>query len=169
MGGNPADAGNQSLNAVFRRFIMAIAHAAPAETIDIQPLGAKLATSRTTTLVKTPTLEVIRMVVRAGERHSKHHVPGEITVQCLEGRIIFGVEDAPHELKAGQMLYLAGGQSHYVQGIEDSSVLLTILLEKHAPSDACNDDYAQQREQQCGCCATDPQEEYNTAGDSCDN
>src|SRR5579875_4022789 len=149
---------------------MAIAHAAPAEVIDIQPLGAKLTTSRTTTLVKTPTLEVLRMVVRAGERHSKHHVPGEITVQCLEGRITFGVEDVPHELKAGQMLYLAGEQPHYVQGIEDSSVLLTILLEKHDLSDACNDDYAQQQEQQqCGCCATDPQGEYNTAGDSCDN
>jgi quercetin dioxygenase-like cupin family protein len=149
---------------------MAIPHAVPAETIDIQPLGAKLGTSRTTVLVKTPTLEVVRMVVRAGERHSKHHVPGEITVQCLEGRIIFGVEEVPHELKAGQMLYLAGGQSHYVQGIEGSSVLLTILLEKHDPSDACNDDYAQQQgQQQCGCSATDPQDEQSTAGDSCDN
>jgi quercetin dioxygenase-like cupin family protein len=149
---------------------MAIAHAAPAETIDIQPLGAKLATARTTVLVKTPTLEVLRMVVRAGERDSKHHVPGEITVQCLEGRIIFGVEDVPHDLKAGQMLYLAGGQSHYVQGIEDSSVLLTILLQKHDPSDACNDAYAQQQEQQQrGSYATDPQGESSTAGDSCDN
>lgn len=126
---------------------MAIAHAAPAQTIDIQPLGAKLVTSRTTVLVKTPTLEVIRLVVRAGERHSKHHVPGEITVQCLEGRIIFGVEDVPHELEAGQMLYLAGGQSHSVQGIENSSILLTILLQKHDPNDACNDDYARQHEQ----------------------
>jgi len=149
---------------------MAIAHAAPSQVIDIQPLGANLTTSRTTTLVKTRTLEVIRVVFRAGERHSKHHVPGEITVQCLEGRIIFEVEDVPHELKAGQMLYLAGGQPHCVQGIEDSSVLLTILLGKHDPRDACNDDYAQQQEQQqCGCCATDPSEEYNTAGDSCDN
>lgn len=147
---------------------MAIAHAASAQAIDIRPLGAKLATSRTTVLVKTPTLEVIRMVLPAGEQHSKHHVPGEITVQCLEGRIIFGVEDVPHELKAGQMLYLAGGQSHYVQGIENSSILLTILLQKHDPSDACNDDYAEQHEQQCGCCAADPQEEYNTTGDSCD-
>lgn len=134
---------------------MAIAHAAPAQTIDIQPLGAKLATSRTTVLVKTPTLEVIRMVLQAGERHSKHHVPGEITVQCLEGCINFGVEDVPHELKAGQMLYLAGGQSHHVQAIENASILLTILLQKPDPSDACNDEYAQQQEQQCGSCTTD--------------
>jgi quercetin dioxygenase-like cupin family protein len=149
---------------------MAIAHATPAQVIEIQSLGDQLTTSRTTTLVKTPTLEVIRMVVRAGERHSKHHVPGEITVQCLEGRIIFGVEDAPHELKAGQMLYLVGGQPHYVQGIEDSSILLTILLQKPDPRAAYNDDYTQQQEQQQrGCCATDPREEYNTAGDSCDS
>lgn len=127
---------------------MAIAHAAPAQVIDIQPLGAKLANSRTTTLVKTATLQVIRMVVRAGEHHSKHHVPGEITVQCLEGRISFGVEDASHELKAGQMLYLAGGQPHDVKGIEDSSILLTILLEKPDPSGSYNDDFAQRQEQQ---------------------
>lgn len=144
---------------------MAVAHAAPAETIDIHPLGAKLATLRTIVLVKTSTLEVVRMVVRAGERHSKHHVPGEITVQCLEGRIIFGVEDVPHELKAGQMLYLAGGQSHFVQGVENSSVLLTILLGKHDPSETCNDDYAQPQRGS----STDPQGECGTAGDSCEN
>lgn len=149
---------------------MAIAHAAPAQVIDVQSLGAKLANSRTTTLVKTPTLQVLRMVVRAGERHSKHHVPGEITVQCLKGRIIFGVEDVPHELKAGQMLYLAGGQRHHIEGIEDSSILLTILLQKPDSRDTYNDDYAQRQEQQqCGCCATDPQGEYSTAGDSCDD
>ncbi|HWG45860.1 MAG TPA: cupin domain-containing protein [Gemmataceae bacterium] len=146
---------------------MAIAHAAPAEVIDIHPWGTKLTPSRTTVLIKTKNLEVIRMVIPAGERHSKHHVPGEITVQCLEGRIIFGVDDVPHELKAGQMLYLAGGQPHDVEGVEDSSVLLTILLGKHDSSDACNDEYAQQHEHQCESCATDPQEEYNTAGDSC--
>jgi quercetin dioxygenase-like cupin family protein len=139
---------------------MAIEHAAPAQTIDIQPLGTRITTSRTTVLVKTPTLEVIRMVVRAGERHSKHHVPGEITVQCLEGRIRFSVGDVPHELKGGQMLYLAGGQPHDLQGIEDSSMLLTILLQKPDPSDAYNDEHAQQRqEQQCGSCATDPKKE----------
>lgn len=124
---------------------MAIEHAAPAQTIDLRPLGAKLAGSRTTVLVKTPTLEVIRLVIRAGERHSKHHVPGEITVQCLEGRIVFGVEDVSHELTAGQMLYLAGGQAHFVEGVENSSILLTILLQKPDPSDACNDDYSQRQ------------------------
>ncbi len=148
---------------------MAIAHADPAEVIDIHPWGTKLTPSRTTVLIKTKTLEVIRMVVPAGERHSKHHVPGEITVQCLEGHIIFGVDGIPHDLKAGQMLYLSGGQPHSLQGVEDSAVLLTILLEKPDPSNACNDDYAQRQEQQqCGC-ATDPQGECSTAGDSCDN
>jgi len=123
---------------------MALAHAAPAQVIDIQPSGTKSTTARTTVLIKTKSLEVIRMVVPAGERHSKHHVPGEITVQCLEGHIIFGVNGIPHDLKAGQMLYLSGGQPHDLESVVDSSVLLTILLGKHDSSDACNDEYAQQ-------------------------
>jgi quercetin dioxygenase-like cupin family protein len=144
---------------------MAIAHAAPAEVIDIHPWGTKLTSSRTTVLIKTKTLQVIRMVIPAGERHSKHHVPGEITVQCLEGHIIFGVEGIPHDLKAGQMLYLSGGQPHDLESVTDSSVLLTILLGKHDSRDACNDDYAQHQ----GGCATDPQGTCSPTGDSCDN
>ncbi|HEX5443558.1 MAG TPA: hypothetical protein VFW87_07005 [Pirellulales bacterium] len=53
---------------------------------------------------------------------------GEITVQCLEGRIVFEADGTPHELAAGQMLYLAGGATHALRGIDDSSVLVTILL-----------------------------------------
>jgi len=138
---------------------MALAHAAPAQVIDIQPSGTKSTTARTTVLIKTKSLEVIRMVVPAGERHSKHHVPGEITVQCLEGHIIFGVDGIPHDLKAGQMLYLSGGQPHDLESVVDSSVLLTILLGKHDSSDACNDEYAQHQ----GGCDTKPGGACNTA------
>ena len=38
---------------------MAIPHAKPVETIDVCPLGAELKNARTTTLVKTDSLEVI--------------------------------------------------------------------------------------------------------------
>ena len=124
---------------------MATVRARPGEVIDIRPLGNRLATSQTTTLIKTKALEVIRMVLPAGHKTSQHHVPGEITVQCLEGRIQFEVEETTHEMTAGQLLYLNGGQRHHVQAVDDSSVLLTILLQKHAPDDHCSDEYAQKQ------------------------
>lgn len=107
---------------------MAIHHAAPAEVFEVRPLGSTLRESKTSTLVKTDTLEVIRIVLPAGKQLPPHQVEGEITVQCLEGRMAFDVEGTEHELSQGQMLYLSGGATHALRGIEDSSVLVTILL-----------------------------------------
>ncbi|HUY92013.1 MAG TPA: cupin domain-containing protein [Pirellulales bacterium] len=107
---------------------MAIHHAAPTEIIDIRPLGAKLKGSKTAVVVKTDALEVIRIVIPAGKQLPPHRVEGEITVQCLEGRIAFDADGAERELTQGEMLYLAGGATHALRGIEDASILVTILL-----------------------------------------
>lgn len=107
---------------------MAIPHASSGQVIDIRPLGSKLSESITTTLIKTDSLEVIRLVVPAGKEIPPHKVTGEITVQCLEGRIEFNTPQGPKQLQAGEMLYLAGSQEHCVKGIDNSSVLVTILL-----------------------------------------
>jgi len=64
---------------------MAIAHAQPGEVIDVRPLADALASSKTRTLIKTPHVEVIRMVLLAGKVISEHKAPGEIVVQCREG------------------------------------------------------------------------------------
>ena len=107
---------------------MAIPHAESGEVVDIRPLGGKIASSVTTTLVKTDRLEVIRLVVPAGKEIAPHKVDGEITVQCLEGRIAFSSGGQMREIPAGHFCYLAGGVEHSVTGIEDSTVLVTILL-----------------------------------------
>lgn len=109
---------------------MAIPHAKPAKVIDISPLGSELSKSQTTTLVKTDSLEVIRLVVPAGKQINRHQVPGEITVQCLEGKVVFTAGDSLCQLTAGKMIYLAGATEHWLQASEDSSLLLTIML-KH--------------------------------------
>jgi quercetin dioxygenase-like cupin family protein len=107
---------------------MAIPHAAPGEVVSVRPLASALSNAKTSTLVKTDTLEVIRLVVPAGKEVPAHRVAGEITVQCLEGRVAFTAGDATRELAAGDLLYLSGGESHSLRGIEDASVLVTILL-----------------------------------------
>ena len=109
---------------------MAIPHAKSGEAIDIKPLGPRLQTSVTSTLVKSDVLEVLRLVIPAGEAIDSHQVPGEITVQCLEGRVTFDAGGVDRDLSAGQMLFLEGGVPHGLRAVEDSSVLVSILLRR---------------------------------------
>jgi quercetin dioxygenase-like cupin family protein len=106
---------------------MSIQHAKAGEVIQL-PLGAALGTSQTTTLAKTADLELIRLVLPAGKEIPTHKARGEITVQCLEGRVAFTAEGTTRELAAGQLLYLAAGEPHAVKAIEDASLLVTLLL-----------------------------------------
>jgi quercetin dioxygenase-like cupin family protein len=112
---------------------MAIPHAKPGDVIGVRPLGAALATAKTETLVKTEALEVIRIVMPAGKHIAKHDVPGEITVQCLEGNVEFCVGELKRELTAGTLLYLEGAGEHSLRANVDSSILVTILLEHKSP------------------------------------
>lgn len=108
---------------------MAIPHAQPGDVIDVWPLAEKLRASKTRTLIKTPRVEVIRMVLSAGKVISEHKAPGEIIVQCVEGNITFTTMGEPKQLQAGDMLYLTAGEPHALEAVEDSSLLLTIVAQ----------------------------------------
>ena len=107
---------------------MAIPHANPGEVIDVRPLGPALATTKTSTLFKTESIEVIRLVMHAGKELAEHKAPGEITVHCLEGKIAFTALGQTQELTAGKMLFLAAGEPHSVRCDEAASFLVTLLL-----------------------------------------
>lgn len=109
---------------------MAMHHAGPGEVVDLQPLGDGLRSARTTAIVKGDAFEAVRLVVLAGREIPPHQVAGTIMLHCLEGRVVLGLADAALELAAGQWLFLDGGVQHSVRGIEDSSLLLTILFER---------------------------------------
>jgi quercetin dioxygenase-like cupin family protein len=110
---------------------MAIPHAKPGEIVDVRPLGSALASFQTTTLLRAEQVEVIRLVVPAGKEIAEHKAKGEIVVQCLEGKVAFTACGKTHDLEAGKLLYLPTGEPHTVKGIENASLLLTILLPKH--------------------------------------
>ncbi len=111
---------------------MSIPHAKSGEVVQL-PLGPALGSAKTTTLVKATDLEVIRLVLHAGKEIPSHKAPGEITVQCLEGRVALTAEGKTQELTGGQLLYLAAGQPHALKAIEGSSLLVTLLLPKNKP------------------------------------
>ena len=107
---------------------MAIRHALPGQSIDVSPLGASLAGGRTTALFKSVDLEVMRVVLPKGKSLPPHKVPGEITVQCIEGAVDVTAEGSSHVLRAGQLLYLSGNVLHGVAALEDASLLVTVAL-----------------------------------------
>lgn len=110
---------------------MALQHAKPGQIVDLRPLGAKLKETKSAAIIKAEHFEAIRLIVRAREEIPPHEVSGNITLHCLEGRVTLGLSDASIELGAGEWVYLPGGAVHSLAGIEDASLLLTILF---APS-----------------------------------
>ena len=109
---------------------MSLPHARSAEAIDIGPLGARLALEKSTALFKSDQIEVIRLVLQAGRSLPPHQVPGELTIQCLEGTLAVVAEGRSHRLEAGQLLYLTGGMVHGVTALADASALVTVVVRK---------------------------------------
>lgn len=109
---------------------MALHHASSGALIDIRPRGSELKTSRTQALYKSDHLEVFRMVPLACKVMPAHQVAGEISIQCIEGNIELTAAGTSHRMREGDLICLAGGTSHALNAIEDSSVLVTILLHR---------------------------------------
>lgn len=109
---------------------MALSHAAPGDVIAVLPDTTAAKPARATALFKSRDLEVIRLVLQAGESLPPHRVDGEITVQCLRGRLGLGLEGARCTLRAGEMSYLAGGAPHDVVALDDCVALVTIALRR---------------------------------------
>lgn len=109
---------------------MALPHAKPGAVVDLRPLGHALKDATTAAIVKSDRFEAIRLVVKAGTEIPPHQVSGNITLHCLEGRVSLGLARSSVELSGGDWVYLERGEAHSVTGIEDSSLLLTILFDK---------------------------------------
>lgn len=106
---------------------MAIEHLQPGIVTHL-PLGSALGESATTTLVKTASFELIRLVLPSGKEIPPHKTRGEITVQCLEGRVSFSCYGATRDLRPGDLLYLAADEVHALKAVEHSSLLVTLVL-----------------------------------------
>ena len=109
---------------------MATLHAASGELIDIHPLGDGLTLAKSATLVRSDHLEVFRSVLLAGKKLPLHHVASAIIVQCLEGAVEFEAHGRSQLMRAGTMLFLAPGEPHSVKAIEDSSILVSMLVRR---------------------------------------
>ena len=107
---------------------MALPHAQPGVPVEVQPFATSLPKQKTAALFKSETLEVIRLVLMAGKRLAPYQVPGEMTLQCLEGRLIVSQGGSRQTLAVGQLLFLPANTLHEVEAELDSSALITIVL-----------------------------------------
>ncbi|MBL8815111.1 MAG: cupin domain-containing protein [Planctomyces sp.] len=108
---------------------MATEHLQPGVVTHL-PLGPALGESATTAFVKTASFELIRMVLPAGREIPPHKTRGEITVQCLEGRVLFSCYGETVDLRPGDLLYLAADDVHALKAVEPSSLLVSLVLAK---------------------------------------
>ena len=106
------------------------ATANPGDLIDARPLRTALASARSRTLVRTSAVEVVRLIVRAGQEIPQHKAKDELIVHCLEGRVAFTALGKTQMLEAGKLLSLPAGEPHALKGIENASLLLTIVVAK---------------------------------------
>jgi len=102
----------------------------PGETVDVRRLGAGLATRQKTLLVKTVNVEIIHVVIPGGETIPTHEAQGEIVLHCLEGRVSLVAFGKTHELEAGQLFYFCINEPFSIHGIEQASLLVTIIAPK---------------------------------------
>lgn len=108
---------------------MALTHAQPLEVIDVRPFGDGLRGAVTTSLLKTPSLQLMRLVLRAGTGMPEHSVHGAITVHCLEGEAVVTTAVRRCELHPGQLVVLSENERHAVKAVTDASLLVTVLLQ----------------------------------------
>jgi quercetin dioxygenase-like cupin family protein len=107
---------------------MSIPHAQSGEAIHVAPFTQDLPQQRTVALFKSAQLEVMRLVLLSGKSMPAHKVAGELTIQCIEGKLDVVVAGVSTLLQAGQLMFLLGEVPHSVTALEDASALVTIVL-----------------------------------------
>jgi len=111
---------------------MALVHATSGDIVNVRPLGSELASASSRAILKSNDLEIMRLVLQAGKSMPEHCVPGEVTLHCIEGTVEVQAHGKTQVLRAGDMMYLRGGEPHAVKALEDASLLHTILLKRDA-------------------------------------
>lgn len=78
------------------------------------------------TLYKTDNMRIVLIALHEDAVIAKHTANGIISVQVLEGEIVFNTDNQSVVLKKGQMIALHKGEPHSVAAAKESVFLLTL-------------------------------------------
>ena len=84
------------------------------------------------TFLHTPALHVTLIAIRSGTRVREHRTGHPLTLQVLEGRLRFHAGQQSVTVAKGEFVTLAADVPHEIEGLEESSFLLTL------PADAAH-------------------------------
>ncbi len=104
------------------------------DLIELQPLDSAAESSQKHVLLKTDDVEVVQFNIPAGRDVPTHEAQGEVLLHCLQGTIAVTVGATKHSMRAGQLTYAAKGSPISIFGIEDASLLVTIVALKSGSS-----------------------------------
>jgi len=102
----------------------------PGTTVDVRSLGVNLESL----LVETHNVRIVYLVIPAGQTIPTHEAQGEVIVHCLEGRVSMAALGKTQELKAGQLSYFSVNEPLSIQGIEQASLIMTVITAKTGQS-----------------------------------
>src|SRR6266516_2899167 len=72
--------------------------AKPGQMVEVGPLGKSLQAQQQTLLIRTHGVEIVQLVIPAGEQVPTHEAQGEIILHCLEGHVTLAVGGQSREL-----------------------------------------------------------------------
>ena len=82
------------------------------------------------TVFKTDGMRIVLLALHAGAELKTHTALGIISVQVLEGRLMFRTAEQATELAQGQLLTLHAGIPHSVTAVTEVVFLLTLATKK---------------------------------------
>lgn len=106
---------------------MALKHAQPLEVIKLFATDAERGTAASSSLLKTPRLQLIRVVLAAGHALPEHQVEGEITIQCLAGEAEIATPTHTCRLTSETLVMLPAAEPHRVLAHSDAVLLVTVV------------------------------------------
>ncbi|MGH7447817.1 MAG: hypothetical protein ACREK1_03180 [Longimicrobiales bacterium] len=78
------------------------------------------------TLAKSGRLRLVLVALNAGVEVGTHQADSPMTLELIDGRLGFRVDERNVELKKGQLLFFGPGDAHDIRALEESALLLTL-------------------------------------------
>jgi quercetin dioxygenase-like cupin family protein len=102
------------------------------QVLSVIPPDAFADGKKSSVLVETPELKLVRLTLRNAQRIPTHVAPGELLLYCAIGHLTLFAGGKTQSVPAGHVVYLAAGEPHAIEAREDSIAILTIL--QNAPA-----------------------------------
>jgi quercetin dioxygenase-like cupin family protein len=78
------------------------------------------------TLAKSGRLRLVLVALNDGIEIGTHQADSPMTLQLVQGRLGFRIDDKSFELGPGQVLFFGPGDAHDIRALEESALLLTL-------------------------------------------